>query len=98
MKATSAKNAAKKFIIEDDIYIVKTHRPEWELFERQFDCMGRPTAFEFKYWLNFKLSWVQAFPHISRIIKRLTRLRYYTYWRENMTLYIESQLLEKIIK
>ena len=56
MKATSAKNAAKKFIIEDDFYIVKTHRPERELFERQFDCKGRPMAFEFTYWLNFKLS------------------------------------------
>ena len=33
MQATSAKNAAKKFIIEADFYIVKTHRPEREFLK-----------------------------------------------------------------
>ena len=30
--------------------------------------MGRPMAFEFTYWPNFKISWVQACSHISRSI------------------------------
>ena len=31
MKATSAKNAAKKFIIEDDFYIVKTSLAQFNI-------------------------------------------------------------------
>ena len=67
MNATSAKNAAKKFQIEDDFYIVKTHPAGIELLKGNFTAWARPMAFEFTYWLNFKISWAPAFPHIPRI-------------------------------